>query len=250
MRTLFSAGLLFTGLIYGQINSQNSFLELSAPAPYLSSTYEPTIQTMYSSPGISLLVGDAQTNGGNTDALEGIFFDVFNAGAMATRAVIAGRSGGNWGEISFHTQYGGDGKVYERMRIDSAGNVGIGTTTPGAMLTVAGPVQSTADGFIFPDGTRQTTATVEGSPGPQGPRGPQGSQGPQGPSGPPVHTSAICSSNVPLNIVSSGCSARTVAFKSVPGGSCQITADTGSCSAGGSAFGPSETAAVCSVCAP
>jgi hypothetical protein len=45
-----------------------------------------------------------------------------------------------------------------RMAIDSNGNVGIGTTSPGRKLSVAGVVESTTGGFIFPDGTTQTTA--------------------------------------------------------------------------------------------
>ena len=39
-----------------------------------------------------------------------------------------------------------------------AGNVGIGTTTPGQKLSVAGTIESTSGGFKFPDGTTQTTA--------------------------------------------------------------------------------------------
>lgn len=51
----------------------------------------------------------------------------------------------------------------EKARITSTGNVGIGTTTPGQMLTVAGTVESTTGGFKFPDGTTQTTAAVTGT---------------------------------------------------------------------------------------
>ena len=39
-----------------------------------------------------------------------------------------------------------------------SGNVGIGTTTPGQKLSVAGTIESTTGGVKFPDGTTQTTA--------------------------------------------------------------------------------------------
>ena len=41
----------------------------------------------------------------------------------------------------------------------TGGNVGIGTTDPGQKLTVAGTIQSTSGGVMFPDGTTQTTAS-------------------------------------------------------------------------------------------
>jgi hypothetical protein len=48
----------------------------------------------------------------------------------------------------------------ERMRITNVGNVGIGTTSPGSKLEVAGLVHSTSDGFRFPDGSFQTSAAA------------------------------------------------------------------------------------------
>jgi hypothetical protein len=45
----------------------------------------------------------------------------------------------------------------------NSGNVGIGTTSPGQKLSVAGTIESTSGGFKFPDGTAQTTKGL-GSP--------------------------------------------------------------------------------------
>ena len=44
------------------------------------------------------------------------------------------------------------------MTINTSGNIGIGTASPGQKLTVAGTIESTSGGVKFPDGTTQTTA--------------------------------------------------------------------------------------------
>lgn len=52
----------------------------------------------------------------------------------------------------------------ESMRITAAGNVGIGISSPGQKLAVAGTVESTSGGFKFPDGTTQATAAGSAFP--------------------------------------------------------------------------------------
>ncbi len=46
---------------------------------------------------------------------------------------------------------------------ENNGKLGIGTTSPNSKLEVNGMIHSTNEGFKFPDGTIQTTATVSGS---------------------------------------------------------------------------------------
>ena len=110
-------------------------------------------------------------------------------------------SSGVTGDLIFYRQKssGNSTLVSQVLTIkNSDGNVGIGTTQPGAKLHVAGTAG--VDGIMFPDGTLQTTATLQGpagptgdtgatgATGPQGPIGPQGEQGDPGPEGPPGST--------------------------------------------------------------
>lgn len=52
-----------------------------------------------------------------------------------------------------------------RMVFHTNGNVGIGVNTPAHKLDVAGTVRSSSGGFVFPDGTVQTTAAAGGGSG-------------------------------------------------------------------------------------
>jgi len=87
---------------------------------------------------------------------------------IGPRAFMRGYfQGPNWHSgtaLGFFTHGGGDitanGNAVERMRIDKDGNIGIGVAAPATRLDVAGQVKSSSGGFVFPDGTVQTTAAT------------------------------------------------------------------------------------------
>ncbi|MFL6285814.1 MAG: hypothetical protein ACJ74Q_21960 [Pyrinomonadaceae bacterium] len=86
-----------------------------------------------------------------------------SGGAGGNVIINAGPNGSNSanGQLVFGTGgvvSGGVLTTGERMRIDDAGRVGIGTPTPGFKLDVSGQIRSSSGGFVFPDGTTQTTA--------------------------------------------------------------------------------------------
>ncbi len=108
-----------------------------------------------------------------------------------------------------------------------------------------GPVGPKGDkgdiGATGPAGPKGDTGATgpQGSQGPQGAQGPTGSTGPQGlkgdkgDPGPAVSTSAVCSQ------VGCACSVRTISLVEGP---CNVTSDTGSCSA--------SSGGECCVCSP
>ncbi len=94
-------------------------------------------------------------------AVRGYGATTFSAG----RGQVMFKAAENWTDsangtyLQFTTTPLGAADWAERMRITPDGYVGIGTTSPAQMLSVAGTIESTTGGFKFPDGTIQTTAT-------------------------------------------------------------------------------------------
>lgn len=122
-----------------------------------------------------------------------------------------------------------------RLTINSDGNVGIGTSSPGSLLTVNGVIEITNGGIKFPDGTVKTKKELKGE---KGEKGDMGTPGTPGTPGPAVHTFATCSA------ATNACNCNNV--KSSQLTPCSVTSDTGSCNV--PYLQPST--GVCCVCVP
>ena len=103
-----------------------------------STTVDLNISQSASTNGVHL---EIQENSNNANALASL---VFNHGSLKAMIATSRVATNNWGtDLRFYTHddstaSANQHKVYERLRITSSGNVGIGTTNPGAKLEVNG----------------------------------------------------------------------------------------------------------------
>jgi hypothetical protein len=124
------------------------------------------------SPSYRLVVGPDISSGFSAATM------TVSKGASTSTSIIVGASASNlmefgWDQANARSfinttnttplSFSQSGSV--RMVIGSTGSVGIGTTSPAYLLDVAGQVHSGSGGFVFPDGTVQTTAAVSGGGG-------------------------------------------------------------------------------------
>jgi len=113
--------------------------------------------------------GDSLIRLSNSDSAGYSTVDFYNDSGQRRGYVGAGGSGSSWpaNNVYLGTSYS-SGYLHlttqdtPRLSILPGGNIGIGTTTPGQKLTVAGIIETTSGGYKFPDGTTQTTASTSG----------------------------------------------------------------------------------------
>jgi hypothetical protein len=148
---------------------------------------------------------------------------------LRTRHVV-GKSGSNDNDDALHLNWATGRPVI------------IGNPNRRASLSVNGPIQSTAGGFQFPDGSVQTTATLRGAPG---------QTGQTGPAGPAVRTFATCLGAPPFGNATCDCGNARLQTREIA--DCFVTSETGSCSAGviiDTVSGTVRSRGSCCVCAP
>jgi len=164
-------------------NTDGSVINCTTSAISLSTSATGTLQAAQ----FPALTGNVTTTAGSlaTTIGSGVVTDAMLAGSIAISKLSATgtassstylRGDGAWampsGGVtgSGSTGYGAVWSSSSALTYDSAfyvdttnHRVGIGTTSPGQKLSVAGTIESTSGGIKFPDGTTQTTAVGAGT---------------------------------------------------------------------------------------
>ncbi|HKV34972.1 MAG TPA: hypothetical protein VJP89_11635 [Pyrinomonadaceae bacterium] len=146
------------GFVGFGINNPAAPLEMYTPA---ATSYSPT-----STQGARFRLINSTSTANNSFEIDLGSFDTSNVPSSVVRlASIMTNNTPALTSGDFAIGLRRDGALFESARFTSTGNVGIGTMTPAFKLDVAGPIRSSSGGFVFPDGTVQTTAGGGGGGG-------------------------------------------------------------------------------------
>lgn len=99
-------------------------------------------------------------NTGDYYGLGHIILHAYEGDGASGTAYLQARDDSGVSDIAMQLRTQTAGTIVEAVNISSTGNVGIGTPGSTDQLTVAGTIKSTTGGFVFPDGTTQTTAAM------------------------------------------------------------------------------------------
>jgi len=160
IRATYPAGGGLTGTEFGALAHREgvwSALYAKQGAAGSAAYFDGNVGIGTKNPGAPLHVAGNAWFGPALAGLTGSLQTIFNAGSPIAVRTQFGTDGTGW---QYRIAKNQNGAVTDLMTIKDNGDVGIGTVSPSQKLTVAGTIQSTSGGFMFPDGTIQTSAST------------------------------------------------------------------------------------------
>jgi hypothetical protein len=151
----FTAGVLTTAIEAGTIEYTTGLFQIRGDALQIQSPTE-----VAGNPVVFKLMSNSATNG-NGVAMD--FIGSTAVGGIVARIAGIRTGAGGIGDLALYTSPA-SGAPVERMRILSTGQVGIGTTVPGKMLSVGANLwQADVNGIQWNNGAITTTNGVTGT---------------------------------------------------------------------------------------